>query len=153
MSNLEEYIRENAAAFDTEALPEGAEERFLDRLEAEPAAGSPVLRRFLFAFAGAAAAALALVFSLGNREPDWFRGVENTPEAVYASYLDRVADAWTVAGPDEEASTQLSGLTEEAIPLADQLPDELSSEQKAAILKAYYGELLDGVGEILRTIK
>ena len=149
MSKLEEYIREQAPAFDTATLPEGAEERFLDRWEA--AEKSKKARIFYFAVSAAAAA--ALILAILPWKADSFRGVENNPDAVYEHYLAVVADAWEVAAADDEAADMLSSLTEESVPLMDQLPEELTPEEQAAILRAHYGDLLEGVDKVLKTIK
>ena len=50
-------------------------------------------------------------------------------------------------------SAQLSGLTEEAIPLLDLLPDELGDTEKSAILREHYNTLLDGVHSLLTNAK
>ena len=158
MTELEKYIRDNAAAFDTESPAEGHEARFLARLEATPVAGdSPVkpandgirkpvidglwaaLRYFrpapVLAFAVAACAALLLIIRPG----DPFRGVANEPEAIYLAYMDRVADLYQALPLEEEA---LQEITEEENPLFTQLPDNISNRQRSRILKNHYGELL-----------
>lgn len=149
MNNLEEYIREHASQLDSALPPKGTEEQFLQRWEA---AEKSSRRRFIYWAACAAAAAL-LVLALLPWKTDSFRGVENNPDAVYARYLALVADAWEVAGADEEAAEWLGSLTEEAVPLRNQLPDELSPEEQAEILRSYYGDLLAGVDKVMKTIK
>ena len=160
MNELEKYIRDNAAAFDTEAPAEGHEARFLARLDALQASPSPAGGRNLFfgrlcrkinfrsalhdatarpawAFAFALAAALLLVLIIRPGDP--FRGVANEPEAIYLAYMDRVADLYQ-ALPLE--SSTLQEITEEEEPLFVQLPDDLSVRERSRILKAHYGELL-----------
>ena len=147
MNSLEEYIRNNATALDTELPPEGAEDRFLARWEA----GRSRVRIFRTVLPAAAAAALAVLLLLppAGRSRDWRRAAGDTPESVYAGYMAQVTKAWEKAGPDEIRSEQLRNLTEEAVPLADQLPDELSDAEKAVILKEHYNTILDGVHHIL----
>lgn len=155
MNNWETYIRQHAAELDTAPLPEEAEERFLERWEAGNArrVRIPRVRRIVL-WCISAAAAVALLFLLRpSASRDWFRGIDNTPEAIYSSYLAQVADAWEQAGPDESLSDQLSSLTEEAVPLLEQLPEELPVEEQAQILREYYGSLLDGVDVLLKTHK
>jgi hypothetical protein len=149
MNKLEEYIRENATGLDTALPPEGTDAQFLARWEAAERGK----KRRIFSFAFSAVAAALLVLVLLPRKADSFQGVENTPDAVYAHYLALVADAWEVAGADEEAAEMLSSLTEEAVPLRDQLPDELSPQEQADILRDYYGDLLAGVDKVMKTIK
>jgi hypothetical protein len=147
MSKLEDYIRSNAGAFDAEPLPEGAEERFLGRWEAGRSRVR-ILRTVLPAAAAAALAVLLLLPPAGSSR-DWLRAAGDTPEGVYAGYMAQVTKAWAEAGTDEDKSEMLRNLTEETVPLADQLPDELSDAEKAVILKEHYNTILDGVHQIL----
>ena len=73
--------------------------------------------------------------------------------AIYARYLARVEDSWQELATDEAAADLLRNLTEESIPLIDQLPDELPDAEKAAILEDCYGALLDGAQKIRQNIK
>lgn len=152
MDKLEKHIREHATAFDTATPPEGAEERFLDALEAGQPVSRPEAFRFLRWAIPAAAAILVAVFLL-NRPTDWFRGLGNDPDAIYARYLAQVEDNWHDLATNETASDLLRCLTEESIPLIDQLPEELSDSEKAAILQDYYGTLLDGAEKVRRYVK
>ena len=146
MNRLEEYIRANASQLDTALPPSEAEARFLERWEAE----NKGKRRKIYYFAFSAAAAVALLLALLPWN-SW--GLGNDPDAVYEHYLAAVADAWELVSYDEEAAAMLGSLTQEAIPLRDQLPDELSSREQAAILRSYYGDLLSGVDKIMKTVK
>lgn len=147
MSKLEEFMRSNAGAFDTELPPEGAEDRFLGRWEA----GRSRVRILRTVLPAAAAAALAVLLLLppADRSRDWLRDADDTPEGIYAGYMAQVTKAWQVAGADELRSEQLRSLTEEVIPLNDQLPDEISDAEKVLILKEHYNTILNGVHDIL----
>ena len=149
MNKFEEYIRENASELDTALPPSGAEAQFLERWEA----AEKGRKKRIFYFAFSAAAAVAVILALLPWKPSGFRGVGDNPDAVYEHYLAVVADAWEVAACDEEAAAMLGSLTEEAIPLRDQLPDELSPREQAAILRAHYADLLEGVHRIMKTVK
>ena len=151
MSKLDDFIRDNAEAFDTELPPEGAEDRFLRKWEA----GRMKVRIFRTVLPAAAAAALAAVLLLppAGRSTDWLRGAGDTPEGIYLAYMEQVSAAWEKAGPDEILSAQLSSVTEEAIPLLDLLPDELGDAEKSAILREHYNTLLDGVHNLLTNAK
>ena len=151
MKDLEEYIRGNAGAFDTELPPDGAEERFLERCET----GSRKVRILRAVLPAAAAAALAFLLLLppAGRGRDWLRGAGDTPEGIYLAYMEQVSAAWEKAGPDDILSAQLSSVTEEAIPLLDLLPDELGEAEKSAILREHYNTLLDGVHNLLTNAK
>ena len=82
MSNLEEFMRSNAGAFDTELPPEGAEDRFLGRWEA----GRSRVRILRTVLPAAAAAALAVLLLLppADRSRDWLRDADDTPEGIDA---------------------------------------------------------------------
>ena len=150
MKRFEDYMRDNASAFDTELPPDGAEDRFLRKWEA----GRRRVRIFRTVLPAAAAAALAALLLLppADRSKDWLRGADS-PEGIYLSYMAQVTEAWEKAGPDEMLSAQLSGLTEEAIPLLDLLPEELGDGEKSAILKEHYNTLLDGIHLLLTNAK
>ena len=154
MDNLEQYIREQASAFDTATPPAGAEGRFLDRAEILPDGRlhfHATVRALRWAIPAAAAILVAVIFA--SRPTDWFRGVGQDPAAIYARYLAQVEDSWQELAADEAAADLLRNLTEESIPLIDQLPDELPDAEKAAILEDYYGALLDGAQKIRQNIK
>ena len=165
MNDLETYIREHAAQFDTAEPASGHEERFLARLDVTPGAchperqtachperseGSSFRRpRYLIPLFALAALAVALVvFRPGTSHH--FLGVPNNPERVYRSYLAQVEKAYLTFpwedGYDWESA--LDELTEESVSLYEQLPDGLSPRRQARILKAYYGDLLDGVQQL-----
>ena len=122
MNQLEEYVSNNAAAFDSGVLPEGAEERFLARWDA-----ARRRRRVAIPFAALAVAAslAAVLFIQGTGTRDWLRKAEQTPEGIYSGYLAAVSSVWEKVGEDEEASETLAILTEETVPLGEQLPQIL----------------------------
>jgi hypothetical protein len=101
--------------------------------------------------AGAVAVLLAAVVLLRPAEGrGFFFGVGNDPQKVYLAYLDRVEDARLALADNEDYNWEgiLRGMTEEAVPLIEQLPEELSGRQQARILKQYYGEILAGVEKL-----
>ena len=158
MNDLEKYIRENAAQFDTAEPAPGHEERFLARLDVTPVsqpepsrtrfASFRALRPFAWAFALAAIAVALVVFRPGTSHH--FIGVPNNPERVYRSYLAQVEKAYLHFSweDDYDWESALDELTEESVSLFEQLPDELSPRRQARILKAYYGDLLDGAKQL-----
>ena len=147
MNELEKYIRAHAAEFDTEAPARGHEERFLARLEVTPVGDSPVKPandkrangRRLFWPAWALALAACAVALLVIRPGDPLHGISHNPEAIYLAYMDRVADLYRDMPLQDDA---LRTITEEAEPLFDQMPEDMSPRQRSRILKAHYGELL-----------
>ena len=53
---------------------------------------------------------------------------------------------------DFKVADTVAVLTDEAVPLGDQLPPELSEDERTAILRDYYNTILDGVNKISKTI-
>ena len=165
MKDLETYIREHAAQFDTAEPAAGHEARFLARLDVTPGACRPERQtachperseassfrrpRYLIPlFALAALAAALLVFRPGPSRH--FLGVPDKPERVYRSYLAQVEKAYLTFPWDEGCDWEgtLDELTEESVSLFEQLPEELSPRRRARILKAYYGDILDEVKQL-----
>ena len=143
MTELEQYIRDHAAAFDTEAPAAGHEARFLARYYFT--SFRTAIRNLhpapVFAFALAACVALVLFIRPG----DPFRGVSNEPEAIYLAYMDRVAALYRAMPLEDDI---LREITEEDEPLFAQLPDDISARQRARILKSHYGELLSAARQL-----
>lgn len=175
MTDLESYIRAHAQELDALEAPEGHEARFLARLEeagTAPAADGPApresrapLQSFLQSFRAKrrnlrpvprilapalALTVLAALLVLRPGTPHDFRFVANDPQAVYLAYMDRVARLYRAfpAADGVERDAALQALTEEDIPLFEQLPGELGPREQARILKHYYGELLAGARKI-----
>ena len=130
--------------FDLYDLPEGHEERFQAKLEPRLARARRLTRVFRWT---AIAACLAAVLWLGSRtrSPFW---AANSPEAVYAAYLEQVGDLYRLVAnnSDNDAvdwEALLHELTDENVSLYDQLPEDLPEKEKTEILKRYYGEVLD----------
>lgn len=155
MNELERYIREHAAEFDVAEPAEGHEDRFLRRCA--PRNDRSVVARddrswsiwgWGFAVAMAVLAAVVVLRPAGGR--GFFFGVGNDPQKVYLAYLDKVESARVALADSDEYNWEgiLRGMTEEAVPMIEQLPEELSGRQQARILKQYYGEILAGVEKL-----
>lgn len=149
MNELETYIRAHAADFDTEAPAPGHAWRF----RAKVRKSLPVPSYRALAFALAAVAAVVLVLRPGA--PRDFRFVADDPEAIYLAYMDHVAGLYGAVPAENSAAwdAALQEMTEEAVPLFEQLPDELSRREQARILKAYYSELLEGARQLTKSTK
>lgn len=151
MTELEKYLRDHAAEFDTATPTEGHEQRFQARLAAtqlpQEAPQKPAHRRHrLFrtlwvpAFACAALAAAILLIRPG----DPFRHVGNDPEAIYLAYMGEVSRIYreVPAGNCSDRDAAIQSITEEETPFFDQLPEEYSAGKRARMIKTYYAELL-----------
>jgi hypothetical protein len=130
MKDLEQYIRDHAAEFDTAEPPIGHKVRFGWKLFLRNALARPA-----WALALAACAAALLVLRPG----DPLHGLFSSPEAVYLAYMDEVADLYRELPMQDDA---LREITEEAESLFEQMPEGLSDRQRSRILQNHYGELL-----------
>ena len=124
--------------FDLYDLPEGHEERFQAKLEPRLARARRLTRVFRWT---AIAACLAAVLWLGSRtrSPFW---AANSPEAVYAAYLEQVGELYhlLVNEPGDETVDREAVL------------EELTHEEKIAVLKEYYGGILDEAGQLKKEL-
>ena len=130
MNDLEKYIRDHAAEFDTAEPPIGHKVRFGWKLFLRNALARPA-----WALALAACAAALLVLRPG----DPLHGVSRSPEAIYVAYMDEVADLYRDLPMQDDT---LREITDEAESLFEQMPEGLSDRQRSRILKDHYGELL-----------
>ena len=146
MTELEKYIRVNAAGFDLMEPAEGHEDRFLAKLDA---ARKPVkLNWRIMVTTFAVAASLAGVIFAGS---SFGHLTGRNPEAIYLAYMTEVSKLYKDCPMEDSASWDeaLVQLTEESVPLFEQLPEEMSRREKARILKQYYGDLLDGAKQFV----
>ena len=161
MDNLEEYIKRNAEAFNSAELLDGHLDRFIEKMDVQ-SQHRPNIRRIVWASIAVAAALAAIIFlnhSNGNddlmisgQSHDWFANVGNDQVEICQAYYDKVSELYEVIlshNPDGSLDDSISSIAEEAVPLVDQLPEEMDPEARAAVLKEYYGELLDGLESML----
>ena len=162
MDDLEKYIKQNRESFDEQEIPEGHLERFEALLDSSPALERPVvkqsesrrlIRRILWTSVAAAAALAGIIFlnRPAEKTRDWFAGIGNDGFAICNAYYDKVAEcyeAMLLKYPDGEMQSTIETITRETIPMIDQLPEEMDPDAKAAVLKEYYGDLLEGLDRI-----
>lgn len=135
--------------FDLYDLPGGHEVRFekkLDRLLKGNRRRARAIRWM------AAAAGLAAVLWFGMRSNTHF-GRAHSPEAVYTAYLEQVGKLYELVADNSDSQTVdweslLHELTDENVPLYDQLPEEMPAREKTQLLKKYYGGILNEAGQI-----
>lgn len=164
MENLEKYITDNLDQFNCGQMPEGHQERFLARLAAAEAAGQTehprsgstatsrikhlFSRKRLFAASSAAAAIIIALFAtLGNdsREERYTTDIQKLAREMY----QEEAELLQMFQEDEQYMVNnIKSITEEATPLADQLPPELSPARRAEILREYYKAKTAGLRQI-----
>lgn len=144
MENLEKYIQDNLEQFNCGEMPLGHQERFMAKLQAAQAAPerkAPHLfsRRSLFA-ATAAAAAIVIAFFITTGSPasdsdDYTIAIHEVAEEMY---IEEAEIMMMLGKDDQNIVNSVKSITEEAIPLSEQLPAELSQEKRAQILREYY---------------
>ncbi len=174
MNDIEKIIKTAAPA--EAQLPEGHLERFearlqaLEGVQADAAAGTRetgsrkllprtrtgIIRIFSFVAAVAAAFAAVIFIARPSQQPsDWFAGVADDPVEVCRTYSEKVTELSTAIYEkdlDGSLSQTVRSLSDGAVPMIDQLPEELDACVRAEILKRYYGDLLDGLDKINKNI-
>ena len=148
MDNLEKYINENLEQVNCYEMPQGHKERFIAKLEAQEAAvmgPAPQRqktifwnrRRILSSASAAAVVAIGIMTALNPavQEKIYSYQVQKSAQQIYIEETEIMQ----MLGEDElYMINNLKSITEEAVPLADILPVELSPKQRAEILIQYY---------------
>jgi hypothetical protein len=174
MTDIEKLIK--SAATDDALLPEGHLERFEARLAgigtaesedeaavtgtvtANPAPRSARVIRFITGICAVAAAIAAVIFiarPVPQQPTDWFAGVADDPVEICLAYSEKAAELSTAIirkDLDGTLSGTVRSLSDSAVPMIDQLPEELDAATRAGILKHYYSDLLDGLDKINKNI-
>ncbi len=156
MENLEKYIQSNLDQFNTGEMPAGHQERFLAKLEAlqsqeqhqEPKPHRLPIRRILFAASAAAAAIIIALFATlqpGNIGQSYSIGIQEMAQEMYTEEAEILQ---MLPEDDLQMINSVKSITQEAIPLTDLLPNELSPEKRAEILREYYKAKTAGLKKI-----
>ena len=135
MTELERYISSNIDAFDCEPIPEGGKERFMDAVRQERRKNR--IQVLSIAFTGMAACIAIIIAVLV--EPDISKELERhyTRMAMKENQILTIVERECPEETDMIMNT-LRTITADAIPLEDQLPEELSTKEKSRILNEYY---------------
>ena len=158
---MEKYINENLEQISNCEMPQGHKERFMAKLAAQEAVqeaaqeasaqGSAAhgatphhrkitfwnRRRIISAASVAAVVAIGLITALNPAVQEMFYRHE-IKKCAQQIYIEE-SEILQMLGEDEQYMiNNLKTITEEAVPLADQLPQELSPKEKAEILIQYY---------------
>lgn len=135
MTELERYIADNRSAFDSEPVPAGSMDRFMNRLASERRKRRIRTAGMIFSGIAAACAAFMILFM----EPDMSRTLEryHTRIAEMANKIMNIAET-EYPYETEIIRNMVSVITEDTIPLEEQLPDELSTKERNRILNEYY---------------
>ena len=150
---MEKYINDNLEQLDSYEMPQGHKERFMARLavQEKPVQEDPVQksaqqrrkitfwnrRRIISAASAAAVVAIGLITALSPavQETVYTYRIQKSAQQIYIVE----SEIMQMLGEDEQYMiNSLKTITEEAVPLAEQLPAELSPRQRAEILIRYY---------------
>ncbi len=137
MTELERYIIENREGFDSEPVPSGSRERFMAELSADRRKGRI---RILFTGMTGIAASLAALLLISS-QPD----IERELERHYTRLAEKEKELMIMVEnnfPYEKSMIEniARSITTEAIPLEEQLPDELPLKERRRILNDYYNQ-------------
>ena len=137
MDKIEKYIAEHRSEFDSSA-PAGSRERFLAVAQAQAQKRRRRARVISLSFAGLAAACTA-VFMVLFSQPD----LSHELERHHKRLAEKESEIMILADQEFPQEKELilntiRAILVEAIPLEDQLPEELSVKEKREILKSYY---------------
>ena len=146
MTELEKYISSNLEAFDSEPMPEGSKVRFMDAVREERKKRRVKIIRLAFTGIAAACAALMVFTSV----PDLSRELKLHHQRLAENEIEIMAMA-EMEYPDETdiIMNTVRSITAEAIPLEDQLPDEMSLREKSRILDEYYGRKVSALEKLI----
>lgn len=149
MENLEQYIKENREAFDNGVLPEGHRMRFLKRIDKRK--GQNV--KYLYTALAAIAAVLifaVIVYRPSSDDMEFSNRAESEYAVLVTSLENDILDLSKKCDKKvaKEAIKAFKNIIFEAIPLSEQLPEELSDIERARILRKYYKEKTDGLNRI-----
>ena len=135
MTELERYISSNAEAFDCEPIPSGGKERFMNAVRQERLRNR--IQVLTMAFTGMAAC-IAIIMAV-LVEPDISKELERhyTRMAMKENEILTIVERECPEETDMIMNT-LRTITADAIPLEEQLPEELSTKEKSRILNEYY---------------
>lgn len=150
MDRLEQYIKDNAGRFDTELPPPGSRERFMAALEKDGSASN--VRKFpwgrISAAVSAAAAVAVVVVGLDRSGVD--REVERSISDMSIQEAKLISLVENVCPHEMEAVLKsIRSITAEAIPLPDQLPEEIPAKERVRIIKEYYGRKTEALQSLM----
>ncbi len=152
MDRIEQYIKSNRGEFDSELPPAGSRDRFLARLEALENAGRVLrkssVRKVFVCSAAAAVAALVIVAGLSAVRNE--NALEKSIMAMAKAESDMIAYVRQACPHEMDYVIPfIRSITAEAVPLSEQLPEELPSKEKVRILKDYYDRKTEALKHLM----
>ena len=136
MDKIEKYIVEHRQEFDSETAPSGSRERFMAAAQAQKRRRPA--RVLIVSFAGLAAACAAVLTVLFF-QPDLSRELERQHRRLAEKESEIMILADKEFPQDKEVILNtIRAILVEAIPIEEQLPEEISMKEKSQILRSYY---------------
>ena len=137
MDKIEKYIAEHRSEFDS-STPAGSRERFMAAAQTQAQKRRRRARVIILSFAGLAAACTA-VFMVLFSQPD----LSHELERHHKRLAEKESEIMILADQEFPQEKELilntiRAILVEAIPLEEQLPEELSVKEKSEVLKSYY---------------
>ena len=134
MNGIEKYIKENIGESDVVPVPEGSRNAFMRKVEAERR--RRVARSIVLAFSSMAAAAAITVSFLPE---SLSYEIEKHHKELVLKEMEIIASV-SETSPEliDEVMNTIRVVVSDAIPLEEQLPDEMGVKAKKEILKEYY---------------
>jgi hypothetical protein len=140
MDKIEKYIAEHRQEFDSDAAPAGSRERFMATAQAQAQAQQRRRRTRVLSlsFAGLAATCTAVFMVLFSQSD-----ISRELERQHRRLAEKESEIMILAEQEFPQEKELilntiRAILVEAIPLEEQLPDEISIKEKSEILKSYY---------------
>ena len=135
MENLEQYIKDNLEQINNCEMPQGHKQRFMAKLQTPQRRKITFWNRKRILSITTAAAVAAIIISPLARNIIYNWQIKKCVQQI------RIEESqiMQMLGEDEQYMVNnLKTITEEAVPLADQLPPELSQKERTKILIQYY---------------
>ena len=138
MDKIEKYIAEHRSEFDSSA-PAGSRERFMAAAQAQAQAQQRSRRTRVLSLSFAGLAACTAVFMVLFSQSDISRELERQHRRL----AEKESEIMILADKEFPQEKELilntiRAILVEAIPLEEQLPEEISMKEKSEILKSYY---------------
>lgn len=146
MTELEKYISSNLEAFDSGPVPEGSKARFMDAVGTERRKSRT--RVIVIAFSCiAAACAIFMIMPLGT-------DISRELQRHHMKLAEIETEIMVLAEKEypyeaEAIMSTVRSITAEAIPLEEQLPDDMSMKEKSRILNEYYDQKIDALEKVI----
>ena len=146
MTELEKYISMNLESFDSEPVPEGSREKFMAAIASEKKTRR--IRVISMSFTGIAAACALFLMLFNGHDLSYELQRQHTRLAAKENEIMIKAEVSHPFEADMIANT-IRSITFEAIPLEDQLPEEMSEKEKIRILNDYYDRKYSALESLL----